>query len=295
MRWLSECSRDAVVAALDAVAPQLAGQPVVLSSRQVQNDPMWASSSAFVGDEYVVKFAWARPAALRLQHEIEALRALDGVVARVPTVVAAADDPLLLVVGRVAGSSLYDVYDKVDPGVLGAELGSFLAELHGSTVLPDAPPTAVPPAGTDRLRDGLGKWIRPDQRALVASWCDRVDGVLATPGRQALVHGDFHGDNQVWRDGRLRVVLDFETVGRADAEYDFRAIAPLGWSAEPLVQAVRHYERASNRPLSMDRVLAWHTRTTLGDALWRSEAGIALPDGRSAEQWVDDLAVRLRR
>jgi hypothetical protein len=38
--------------------------------------------------------------------------------------------------------------------------------------------------------------------------------------------------------------------------------------------------------------MAWHLRTALGDALWRSEAGIPLADHRTPPEWVDDLAVR---
>jgi len=38
--------------------------------------------------------------------------------------------------------------------------------------------------------------------------------------------------------------------------------------------------------------MAWHLRTVLGDALWRAEAGIPLPDKRTPVQWVDDLTAR---
>jgi hypothetical protein len=38
--------------------------------------------------------------------------------------------------------------------------------------------------------------------------------------------------------------------------------------------------------------MAWHLRTALGDALWRSEAGVPLPDHRTPPAWVDDLAER---
>lgn len=39
--------------------------------------------------------------------------------------------------------------------------------------------------------------------------------------------------------------------------------------------------------------MAWHRRTALGDALWRSEAGIHLPDHRTTVEWVEDLQRRL--
>ena len=45
--------------------------------------------------------------------------------------------------------------------------------------------------------------------------------------------------------------------------------------------------------LAIERVMAWHGLTVLGDALWRTEAGVALPGGGGATSWVDDLARRL--
>jgi hypothetical protein len=53
-----------------------------------------------------------------------------------------------------------------------------------------------------------------------------------------------------------------------------------------------HYRQITGRRLSTDRVMAWHLRTALGDALWRSEAGIPLADHRTPPEWVHDLAVR---
>ncbi len=57
-----------------------------------------------------------------------------------------------------------------------------------------------------------------------------VDGVLARPAATALVHGDLHGHNQVWQHDRprLRAVVDFETCGIADPEYDFRSLPAEG-------------------------------------------------------------------
>jgi aminoglycoside phosphotransferase (APT) family kinase protein len=142
------------------------------------------------------------------------------------------------------------------------------------------------------LREGFVKWARPDQRAAVVRWCDWADEVLATPGPSVLVHADLHGGNQVWDDGRLRVVVDFETAGLAEPEYDLRAFPGTGPGVELLTATMRHYEQITGRALETDRVMAWHLRTALGDALWRSEAGVPLPDHRTPQAWVDDLAQR---
>jgi hypothetical protein len=43
-----------------------------------------------------------------------------------------------------------------------------------------------------------------------------------------LVHGDFHGDNQVWDRDELRLVMDFATAGAAEPEYELRTLPGPG-------------------------------------------------------------------
>lgn len=111
-----------------------------------------------------------------------------------------------------------------------------------------------------------------------------------------LVHGDLHGDNQVWDGDELRLVVDFENVGAAEAEYDLRTFPgpAMGPGVELLTALMHHYQRITGRQLSLERVMSWHVRTALGDVLWRSEAGIPLADHRTPPEWVDDLAARFR-
>ena len=114
-------------------------------------------------------------------------------------------------------------------------------------------------------------------------WCDWADAVLASPGPAVLVHGDLHGDNQVWDRDELRLVVDFETIGAAEPEYELRTFPGpgMGPGVELLTAVMRHYQQVTGRQLSADRVMAWHLRSALGDALWRSEAGIPLADHRT--------------
>jgi hypothetical protein len=60
------------------VAPELSGFPVSVPvpDPAAKADPLWWSSSTVVGWRFIVKFAWSRPAALRLAHEIGVLTAL---------------------------------------------------------------------------------------------------------------------------------------------------------------------------------------------------------------------------
>jgi aminoglycoside phosphotransferase (APT) family kinase protein len=292
MRWLADGSAAAVSEALGEVG--LGDLPIVVRE-SVGGDPTWWSASAAVDGRYVVKFAWSQPAASRLAHEIAVLAALGREVPYLPEVVASSTDPLLLVTTMVPGHSLFDVVDSADRDEAGRQLAEFMAQLHAASErLPEVPAASLQPATTDVLREQFVKWARPDQRAAIVSWCDWAADVLRTSGPQVLVHGDLHGGNQVWEGGTLRAVVDFETAGLADAEYDLRTFPGpgMGPGVELLTATMRHYAQITGRELSVERVMAWHLRTALGDALWRSEAGVPLPDHRTAEEWVDDLTNR---
>ena len=305
MKWLAECSAAALREALRAAAPELSGYPITVPQpvAAAQVDPLWWSSSAFLGERFIAKFAWSRPAAIRLAHEIGTLTALarEPRVPFLPEVVASSMDPLLLVTRLVPGASLFEVVDSIDRDRAGRQLACFLAALHQPAARERAEAAIgrlagprLPPATTRVLRDRFGTWVRPDQRRTIIRWCDWADAVLASSGPAVLVHGDLHGDNQVWDHGELRLVVDFETVGAAEPEYDLRTLPGPGTGpgVELLTAVMRHYQQITARPLSADRVMAWHLRTALGDALWRSQAGIPLADHRTPPAWVDDLSKR---
>lgn len=291
MKWLAECTGEAVGEALRVVAPELGGYRVTVAvpDRAVKGDPLWWSSSTVVGGRFLVKFAWSRPAALRLAGEIGVLAALgrEPKVPFLPEVVASSTDPVLLITRLVPGASLFDVIDSIDRDRAGRQLAGFLAALHhpsarqrAEAVVGDLSGTQLPPATTGLLRERFGAWARPDQRRLIMRWCDWADAVLASPGPAVLVHGDLHGNNQVWEHATLRLVVDLETVRAAEPEYDLRAFPGpgMGPGVELLTAVMRHYQQITGRQLSIDRVIAWHLRTALGDVLWRSEAGIPLAD-----------------
>jgi aminoglycoside phosphotransferase (APT) family kinase protein len=305
MRWLAECSAAALGEALRVVAPELSGGPVTVPvpDPAVKGDPLWWSSSAVLGERFIVKFAWSRPAALRLAHEIGVLTALtrEPRVPFLPEVVASSTDPVLLITRLVAGVSLFEVIGSIDPDRAGRQLACFLAALHHPSARQRAEAVAgtlggvlLPPATTGTLRERFGTWARPDQRRVIRRWCDWSDTMVASPGPAVLVHGDLHGDNQVWDDDTLRLVVDLETAGAAEPEYDLRVFPgpDMGPGVELLTAVMRHYQQITGRHLSTDRVMAWHLRTALGDALWRSEAGIPLTDHRTPPERVDDLATR---
>ena len=303
MTWLAEYSTAAIGRALRAVAPELSGCSLAVPWRDAAEDPQYRSGTAVADGQFIVKFAWSRPAALGVAREIGVVTALarGALVPFLPEVVASSTSPVLLVTRRVPGSSLFKVIDATDRDQAGRQLACFLAALHHPAARERAEAAAGkltsiqnPPATTSVLRSQFGTWARPDQRQAIRRWCDWADAVLTPPAPAVLVHGDLHGDNQVWDRGQLRLVVDFETIGAAEPEYDLRAFPGpgMGPGVELLTATMRHYQQLTGRQLSAERVMAWHLRTALGDALWRSVAGIPLPDHRTPPEWVDDLAAR---
>src|SRR5260221_2657459 len=134
MKWLAECSAEALGKALRVVAPELSGCPVTVSvpDPAAKGDPLWWSSSKVVGERFIVKLAWSRPAALRLAREIGVLIALAR-EPRVPflaEVVASSTDPVLLITRLVSGVSLFEVIGSIDRDRAGPQLACFLAALH---------------------------------------------------------------------------------------------------------------------------------------------------------------------
>jgi len=302
--WLAEPTVEALRAALRRVAPGLAEGSIVPRGLGPQDDPQWCAASAVVDGRYVVKFAWSRPAALRISYQATVLDALRAAAPRLPLpeTVTVAHDPAILVLRWVPAVPFFRLRHRIGPGdrePAAEDLAGVLAELHDPSVLPAVAraigplPEPAAPATTDALRDGFGPLVRPDQIDRVRAWCDRADTVLATPGRTVLVHGDLHGDNHLWDPDslRLRLVIDVETVGAAEPEFDMRVL-PSDCGIDLFLATVATYERLTGTTVDVDRVMAWHVRTVLGDVRWRAEAGVPLPDGRTPPEWVDDLTAR---
>jgi len=305
LTWLDEPTVDALRVALRMVAPDLADGTIVLRGLESTDDPQWWAATAVVDGRFIVKFAWAEQPARRICHQAKLMDLLRTTAPQVPlpVVVAASRDPAMLVTRRAAAVPFFDVRhvitSDVRPAVAG-DLAAVLVGLHDPEVLkavsqgmgsPLPKPTAHPSMGA--LRAQFMGLIRPDQRERVLTWCDWAGRVLAAPGRSVLVHGDFHGDNHLWDGGslRLRLVIDWETAGTGEPEFDLRCL-PGDCGIDLFTATVAAYERMSGTTLDVDRIMAWHLRTLLGDALWRTRAGVALPDRRTPSQWVDDLDAR---
>src|SRR2546429_9227202 len=129
MKWLAECSVAALREALGAVAPELSGYPVTVPGSAGKQDPLWHSGCVPLGDQFFVKFAWSRPAALQLAHEIGVLATLarGPAVPFLPEVVASSTSPLLLITRRVPGASLFEVAGSIDPDPPARPIGRVLA------------------------------------------------------------------------------------------------------------------------------------------------------------------------
>jgi aminoglycoside phosphotransferase (APT) family kinase protein len=292
---------------LNLVRPDLADLPITLALHTEQSNPDWQRASAFVGDRWVAKFAWTEPAARRLRAEIALRRALVGHDPQipVPTVVASADDPPLLISRFVPGSPLTGAaiatLEPDEQQRLAGGLAATLRALHAPRVLALvhrsgltlAEPT--PQADTEALRRRFPRLVDARRAAMVRRWADWVDAVLGGRREPAVVlHGDFHGHNLVLDEHHtVAALLDLEEAGIGDRHYDFRYLPAQEATLTLFLAVVHEYERGGGSSIDPRRVMAWHLRTVLGDGLWRTEAGVALPEGGALPAWVDQLHERL--
>jgi hypothetical protein len=130
---------------------------------------------------------------------------------------------------------------------------------------------------------------------VVTRWFDWVDDVLGPSVSEPVVlHGDFHGYNVVVdRTATVKAVLDFEEASVGDHHYDFRYLPAQAPTLDLFLATVDAYELIAERAVAVDRVMGWHIRTVLGDALWRTGARVALPGGGTPQQWIDELELRM--
>jgi aminoglycoside phosphotransferase (APT) family kinase protein len=300
--WIDGLSASAVCNAVRAVLPDLADAPVELHVELEQIDPIWHRGTAWLGHTHVVKFAWSAEAALELARERIAMLALGGTrFARwMPTVEATSERPLLIVTRRVEGVPCWGEILS-DPNIA-RDVATALADLHDPRVLSAIrnggiePPAPSPQADTEAIRSRLHRFLSPSHLSLVRRWCDWTDRVQASStGKPVILHGDLHGYNLLVRDGSLRCVLDYDAISVGDHHYDLRYLPGLGSSIDFLVAVVDEYERRTGRAVDPAPLLAWHIRTVLGDALWRSEAGVPLPAGGTVHDWIEALELRIAR
>lgn len=304
--WLQDGTEHALRAAMARCAPRLADLPIRINAGHDQSNPLWCSSSAMVDDRFVVKFAWSQVRAIRLWREgilLERLRNRQPSLP-IPEVVLLSEDPALVVTRRVAGVPLSWEWasglSARDTSGVAEQMAAVLVTLHGVDIagvigdLPEVHPTAQ--ADTESLRRRFPRIVDVGRRKSVMRWCDWVDGVLGGPSpSEVLVHGDLHGYNQVWdsASASLLAVLDFEECGVADRHFDFRYLPSNARRPDLVLAVMDAYERISGQRLAIERILAWHILTALGDALWRTEAGVALPGGGTAATYVDRLEATL--
>lgn len=280
---------------------------MIVTPKAEQPNPLYWSGIAVVDEEFVVKFAWAEVSATRVWREgvlLQRLAATDPDLP-IPRVVQVSRPPALTITEMVVGDPLTwewaNERDSMEARSVGSAIGAFLAQLHvvqAAPVLADLPPyVPTPQAETSRLRARYPALVDDNRAELVHGWCDWVDDALSPRSTAAdvLVHGDLHGYNQLWEHASLdlTLVVDFETAGIAEVEFDFRYLPGNCRTPEFTLAAIDPYEKQVKRRIDPRRVLAWNVRTHLGDARWRTEAHVPLPGGGDAATWVDDLARRL--
>jgi aminoglycoside phosphotransferase (APT) family kinase protein len=120
--------------------------------------------------------------------------------------------------------------------------------------------------------------------------------VLAVDAERVVLHGDFHGYNVIIDERPVvRVVLDLEEAACGDFHYDLRYLPAQETTLALFLATAAEYARLTHRFVDVARVMAWHTRTVLGDTLWRTHAHVALPGDGTKETWIDELAERFEQ
>ena len=110
--WLPEGSVEAVRAAVAAVAPELAGEPILLGPRLTGNPPLYWRGTARLGDRFVAKFAWSAEAAIGVDRELALMPLIRELAPSlpVPEIVYASRDPLLFITRYVPGTPAGNPY-----------------------------------------------------------------------------------------------------------------------------------------------------------------------------------------
>lgn len=300
MRWLDDGGDGAIRRALHELAPELADESIDHVDRVPDLDPDWFRGTARVGDDHFVKFAWSAVPAQRIGFEATVVAALSERGLPVPSPIHPPSDLACFVTDFVDGQPFDpgNVPDGERLRTWARSMAGFLVELHESTNLSSSassPPEHWVQATTDQLRDdAFLAIVGGAQRNLIERWCAWCDDVLADEVSRVLVHGDLHGFNMQWdpATAELLLVADFEMAGMADPALDFR-YQTTNAPTNDLVLAVIDAYRSLGGVVETERVAAWTILSVLGDARWRSLAGIGLPDDGTPEGWVDDLARRL--
>lgn len=299
MDWLADASVASLREAVTSAVPALADGTIELIGDFTVSNPEWSSGTVIVDRAFIAKVAWSEPAAIRVLREARVLAALADVAPDlpIPRVVGVSSSPVAFVTSLVEGDP-FGHHERPPWTLVASELASFLARLHQPELLgrvkSEVPGLLTPsPQGTtDAIRSRLPSFLDKHRADFARSWCDWVDEILASPSpHQVLAHGDLHGYNQIWDRNKwtLRLVADFEVSGPSDAEYDLRYFPPWAPTLGFVFAVSERYAALASRSLDLRRVMAWHVRTALGDALWRSEAGIPLPGGGTPASYVDDL------
>ncbi len=309
--WLREFSEPAVNQALAQAIPGFDARRVTIEPATSFDHPAWASARAVIDGRVYAKVAFSEATAVRIWREAQVLTFLrEQVGLPVPNVIACGSAPAVVATEAVrdAAPLPYSTVARMQPAeidIVAGELARFLATLHADSTrklarahvdqLPRLPDPSLHVC-TETLRTDFVQLVDPRRQNQVLEWCDWIDAQLTPPVEAVLVHGDFHPYNQLWQphEHHLAAVLDFEGCGLAEPEFDFCVLPVFGPGVKLLTATVNQYEPTSGRRLSLPRIMALHLLNTLGDALWRTQAGIPLPaPGSTSDAYITEAASRL--
>ena len=300
---VAESTRSALAAVLGEMLPGVDAEVVDWGTWDTDRDPRYHRRGVRIaGGELFVKFAWSQEAAGPIWREGQLLSTLRQAGFPCPEVVALHPSIACFVTRNVPGYSVTaDGLGRLNTGQLtrfASQLADALLVLRAPGLRPALDKLADPgrlraQATVEELHADFEPMIRPDQWPAVVDLLDRVDAVLSRPGPEPVaLHGDLHGYNLVWDGCDLAAVCDFENLTFGDPSYEMRYL-PDNAPTQAYVRAVLDRLWQAGEDDNLERALAWHVLTRLGDARWRTLAGVGLPGGGTPVEWVEDLFATL--
>ena len=223
---------------------------------------------AQVDERYVFRFPRDADMLKRFEYETALLQLLgERQLAPLPSVYKKSLQPAFAVLQFLPGEHLTQVevlaLSPAKQATYGAQLASFVYAFQQSVTVAEVKKLRQA-TRVDEVEDRWERYLpkafaTPPANENLRTIIDHLYGewqtMVVTEHRDIVVHGDLHGQNILFADGRLSGVLDFEFADVGSIEQECRTLYQFG---EHLLDGFVHeYERLSKKTIRLDHVRTW--------------------------------------
>lgn len=239
---------------------------------------------AQVDEQYVFRFPRDAATLKRFEFETALLQLLaERRLALAPAVYKKSSRPAFAVVQFLPGEHLTRVEVLTLPvatqASYGAQLAAFVFAFQQTALVGEVGQLRQA-TDVDEVEDRWEQYLPKafadppiDQRlrTVIDRFYDEWQTMHAAEHANVVVHGDLHGQNILFKDGRLSGVLDFEFADVGSIEQECRTLYQFG---EHLLGGfVREYERLSKKSVQLSHVRTWAIVGELATFCTRSRRG----------------------